>query len=69
MSRLKQLGKNIKNYREAKGITQNQLSEIIDLSREYLARVETGQKRISLKKLFAIADALEVDCSQLINFK
>ena len=69
MSRLKLLGKNIKTYRERKELTQNQLAEIVDLSREYLARVETGQKRISLKKLFEIADALEINCSQLIDFK
>lgn len=69
MSRLKLLGKNIRFYRDKKGYTQNQLAEIVDLSREYLADVECGLKRISLKKLFAIADALEVDCSMLINFK
>lgn len=69
MSRLKLLGKNIRYYRDQKGYTQNQLAEIVDLSREYLADIELGLKRISLKKLFAIADALEVECSQLINFK
>ena len=69
MSRLKLLGKNIKYYREQKGYTQNQLAEIVDLSREYIADVERGLKRISLKKLFEIADTLEIDCSMLINFK
>ena len=69
MSRLKLLGKNIKYYREQKGYTQNKLAEIVDLSREYIADVERGLKRISLKKLFEIADALDVDCSMLINFK
>ena len=61
MSRLKELGKNIARYRQARGLSQEKLAEIVDLSREYVTRVENGQKNISLKKLFAIADALEVD--------
>jgi transcriptional regulator with XRE-family HTH domain len=69
MSRLKLLGNNIKKYRIAKGLTQENLAEMVDLSREYVIRVEMGHKRISLKKLFEIADALDVDCSMLINFK
>ena len=68
MSRLKILGKNIKKHRENKGYTQNELAEIVDLSREYVADVERGHKRISLKKLFEIADALGIKCSQLIDF-
>lgn len=69
MSRLKELGKNIARYRQAKGLSQEKLEEIVDLSREYVTRVENGQKNISLKKLFAIADALEVDFCMLTNFK
>lgn len=69
MSRLKELGKNIARYRQAKGLSQEKLAEIVDLSREYVTRVENGQKNISLKKLFAIADALEIDFCMLTNFK
>lgn len=69
MSRLKLLGNNIKKYRELKGLSQNQLAELVDLSREYIADVERGHKRISLKKLFAIVDVLEIECSNLIDFK
>ena len=72
MSRLAQLGKNIaklKNLRLEKGLSQEKLAELVDLSREYITRVERGQKNISLKKLFAIADALEVDFCLLTNFK
>ena len=69
MSRLDKLGKNIAKYRNAKGCSQEKLAEVVDLSREYVTRVEKGQKNISLKKLFAIADALEVDFCNLTNFK
>ena len=69
MSRLDKLVKNIAKYRNAKGWSQEKLAEVVDLSREYVTRVEKGQKNISLKKLFAIADALEVDFCNLTNFK
>ncbi len=69
MSRLKLLGQNIAKYRYKKHISQEKLAEIVDLSREYITRVERGQKNVSLKKLFAIADALEVDFCDLTNFK
>lgn len=50
-------------------MSQEKLAELVDLSREYITRVERGQKNISLKKLFAIADALDVDFCLLTNFK
>ena len=69
MSRLEILGKNIAKYRKRMGFSQEKLAEIVDLSREYIVRVERGQKNISLKKLFAITDALSVNFSDLTNFK
>lgn len=68
MSRLLLLGQNIKKYRKAKNLSQNQLAEIIDLSREHLACIETGKEYISLRKLFLIADVLSVPLKNFINF-
>ncbi len=68
MSRLENLGKNIKLYRKAKKLSQNALAEMVDLSREHLACIETGKEYISLRKLFLIADVLEVPLQKLINF-
>lgn len=68
MSRIKLLGKNIKKYREQKKLSQEQLANAVDLSREYITRVETGVKRISMKKLFAIVDVLGIKCSDLFDF-
>lgn len=69
MSRLEHLGQNIAKYRKTKQISQEKLAEMVDLSREYITRVEKGQKNISLKKLFAIADALEVGFNKLTDFE
>ncbi|MBR1908906.1 helix-turn-helix transcriptional regulator [bacterium] len=68
MSRAKLLGKNIKKYRELRGLMQNELAERVDLSREYIADIERGLKNISLKKLYIIVDVLNIKCSDLVNF-
>jgi transcriptional regulator with XRE-family HTH domain len=68
MSRLKSLGLNIKKYRKAKGLSQNQLAELVDLSREHLACIEIGKEFISLRKLFLIADILKISMTKFIDF-
>lgn len=68
MSRLEKLGQNIKKYRKIKKLSQNELAELINFSREHLACIETGKEYISLRKLFLIADKLEVSLTNLINF-
>ena len=69
MSRLDTLGKNIKIYRKLKKLSQNQLAEMVDLSREHLACIETGKEFISLRKLFLIADLLDVPIKNLMDFE
>ncbi len=69
MLRVKSLGLNIKKYREAKKISQEVLAEKLNLSKEYICRVEKGQKYMSLRKLFELADVLEIGFNQLADFQ
>lgn len=69
MEKYKLLGLNIKKIRKQNNISQNSLAEMVDLSREYIADIERGHKKVSLNKLFEIAKALNVGCYDLINFK
>ncbi len=68
MLRLEVLGKNIKKYRTAKKLTQSDLAIALDCTYEYICHIEKGQMSISLKKLFQLADILEVKMSDLIDF-
>ena len=61
MSRLKLPGKNIKKYREQRGLSQEKLAENVNLSREYITRVETGVKRISLKNFLKLQIFLKLN--------
>ena len=63
------LGKNIKKARNNKKLSQNKLAEMLDISREHLAKVETAKRKISLSLLFKLSDVLNISESDLLNFK
>lgn len=67
-TKLVKLGRNIYNARKRKSLSQNQLAEMLDISREHLAKLETGKRRISLKLLFKLSDLLKVSESDLMCF-
>lgn len=48
----------IREHREAKGWTQQRLSEEAGVSRSYLSEIETGEKRVNNQRLALIARAL-----------
>ena len=66
--KLKLLGRNIAKYRKNLGYSQNKFVEIINISREHLAKIETGRRRLSLKLLFKIADSLNVSEKVFFEF-
>ena len=56
----KLLGGNIAKYRKQKNISQNQLAELVDVSREHIAKVETAKRNMSMDLLFNISSALNI---------
>ena len=54
------MGATIRQMREMRGMTQEQLSSASMLSRSYVANVEAGRKRPSMKAVARIAAALHV---------
>lgn len=59
---------NLKNYRKNASLTQEELSEKANLSPDYISLIERGKRYPSLKSLFKIADALEIEAYRLIKF-
>lgn len=59
------ISKNIKYYREQKGLTQFQLAEEAKISISYLSKIEAAglNKSFSISVLNQIANALDVDIS------
>ena len=59
--------KNIKKYRLAKGLTQEQLSELCQISNDYLSEIERCKKVPSLKRFILIAQKLDVPFGDFFN--
>lgn len=53
------IGQRIQKIRKSKGYTQQQFSEMVGLSTNYLSDVERGKSSVRLDKLVAIINALE----------
>lgn len=68
VTKLKILGENIKEARKAKNLSQNALADLLDISREHLAKIETAKRTVSLGLLFNLCDVLNVSEKELLNF-
>lgn len=69
ITKLLQLGRNIQKHRKSKGLSQNKLAELLDISREHLAKIETAKRCVSLLLLFKIAEVLEISEKTLFDFQ
>ena len=65
----RKLGLNIAFYRKARGLTQEQLAEKVDISRTHMSRIETADCAVSLDVVFRIADTLKIDVYKLFQDK
>ena len=63
--RLKTLGLNIKFARMRKEISQEQLAELVDVSRTAISFIETARQNPTILKVIDIAKALDVDVNEL----
>lgn len=57
--------RNLKYYRRKKGLTQEQLAELINCNPKYISGIESRNKFPSAEVIDALALALEVPASQL----
>ena len=60
------IGKRIQLVRKERGLTQEQLSQMVNLSPNYLSNVETGLKTPKLETLIEIMNALQCDANALL---
>ena len=63
------VGKNIKKAREEKGLTQEQLAEQLNVTRQAVSGWETEKTRPDIETLQKIAEILEVEIERLIYGK
>lgn len=61
------IGRNIARLRKRKGLTQEELAEKAEITRGYLANIEIGKERASIRVLARIANLLNVDITSLLK--
>lgn len=65
--RLDTIGKNIRTFRNAKHLRQEDLAERAELSSNYVGMVERGEKIPSLESFIKIVNALEVSADMILT--
>lgn len=61
------IGEKIRKYRKAKGLSQEQLAEKTGISVTHMSHIETGNTKLSLPVLVAMARWLEVQTDDLLS--
>jgi len=62
-----QIGLRVKQAREAAGLTQERLSELLDVTAQYLSGVERGAVGLSVPVLIRLCSILLVSCDFILK--
>lgn len=63
----KAIGRRISKYRKNISMTQSVLAEKLEVSESFISQVERGNAKISLQRLYQIADILNIDIALLFS--
>ena len=66
--RRKRMGARIKTLREQQGLSQRKLAHMIGSNQTHIWQIENGTVNVGLDLLCRLADALEVNVRDLIDF-
>ena len=61
------VGRNLRSYREARGLSQEAFADVLGVHRTYMGGVERGERNLTLKSLERIADRVGVDPLSLLK--
>lgn len=61
------IGARIRAIRKRRGLTQEALSELIDINPKYLSSIERGKENPTLNTLITLANAMEVDLGEIFS--
>lgn len=64
---IQQVGRRVAELRVEAGQTQAQMAERVEVSVQYLQRVEAGQENLTLRSLAGLANVLDVEVVALLQ--
>lgn len=63
----KEIGEKLKEFRKLRGLTQEQLAEMVEVTFQQIQKYENGNTRLNTDKLQAVAQALDVPVSAFFD--
>ena len=63
------LGIHIRQIRERKSISQQNLADMCNMPKTSIGRIERAEVYVTIKTLIKIANALEIEPKELLNFQ
>ncbi|OOQ59100.1 helix-turn-helix domain-containing protein [Mucilaginibacter pedocola] len=66
-NKVKAVATNIRNKREELNYTQEYLAAKLNISQNAYSKIELGYTKITLERLFQIADVFNIDLMELVN--
>jgi transcriptional regulator with XRE-family HTH domain len=61
------VGRNVKRFRQRKGLTQEQFAEVSGFSQQYISSLERGRRNPTVVTLYELATALGVSHMELVR--
>jgi transcriptional regulator with XRE-family HTH domain len=61
------VGQNVRKFRQKKGLTQEQFSELSGFTQQYISDLERGRRNPTVVTLYELASALGVSHMELVR--
>lgn len=63
------VGRNLRAYRQARGLSQEAFAEVVGVHRTYMGGLERGERNLTLRSLERIAALIDIDPLELLAGK
>jgi transcriptional regulator with XRE-family HTH domain len=63
----RRVGRNLRAYRQARGLSQEAFAEVVGVHRTYMGGLERGERNLTLKSVERIAERIGVDPLALLD--
>ncbi len=63
----KKVGRNIRSYRQRRGLSQEAFAEALGVHRTYMGGLERGERNLTLRSLERIAEQMGVEVEELMR--
>ena len=62
-----QIGMRVRSFRLKRGLSQEQLAELVDISVTHMSHIETGNTKLSLPVFVALSEVLNICTDELLH--